>query len=250
MKMRRSKPINFPKACVSIDRRDAATRGTEIASARHVQVSGGGDFSVRIAGPEGDAHENRRPGSLPFLRRATDTDTMTPLHWIVLGACAIAVATDVSTRRIPNVLTAALALSALVYHAWSGGWKALAASAAVLVVVMGIGLVVFSLGWLGGGDVKLAAGAAAAFGYPDAVGFLLFTSIGGGVVALLFALGRGRLRETLRSVAAIARPLAYHGTAAVAPTQGLALPYATAIAIGAGAVALSHTAAPFLRLPL
>ncbi len=169
--------------------------------------------------------------------------------WIVLAACAVAVATDIKSRRIPNILTIALALAALTLHA-TQGWVSFIASLGALAGVLLLGFIAFSFGWLGGGDVKLAAAAAAAFGFPDAVPFLVYTAIGGGVLALVFAAGTGRLRSVLGSVLLILRPLAYKGTAPVAPLNPLMLPYAVAIACGAVAVALSHTAAPFLRLPL
>jgi prepilin peptidase CpaA len=169
--------------------------------------------------------------------------------WLVLGACAIAVATDLRSRRIPNVLTAALAVAALGLHATSG-FASFGVALATLVGVMFLGLVAFSFGWLGGGDVKLLAAGAAALGFPDALPFLVYTAIGGGVLALVFAAVTGRLGTVLRSVALIVRPFAYKGTTPVAPTDPIMLPYAIAIAFGAVAVALSHSAAPFLRLPL
>jgi prepilin peptidase CpaA len=169
--------------------------------------------------------------------------------WIVLAACAVAVATDLSTRRIPNALTIALAISALALHA-TQGWVSFLASLGALVGVMLLGFVAFSAGWLGGGDVKLAAAAAATLGFPDAVPFLLYTAIGGGLLAILVATVTGRLKTVVTSVALVLRPMAYKGTAPVPPKNPIVLPYAVAIASGAVAVALSHTAAPFLRLSL
>jgi prepilin peptidase CpaA len=174
---------------------------------------------------------------------------MTLAIWLVLTACALAVVTDVATRRIPNPLTAALALAALGLAAAHGAF-AVAGAVAIFAVVMVLGFVAFSFGWLGGGDVKLLAAGAAALGFPDAVPFLVYTAVGGGVLALIFALVTGRLRSVLQSVALVLRPFAYKGTVAVAPANPMTLPYACAIAFGAIAVALSHTAAPFLRLPL
>jgi prepilin peptidase CpaA len=169
--------------------------------------------------------------------------------WLVLGACALAVLTDLRSRRIPNILTAALAIAALALHA-TQGWVPFAVACATLVGVMLIGFVAFSFGWLGGGDVKLLAAGAAALGLPDAVPFLIYTAIGGGLLALIVAIAMGRLGTVIRSVALLLRPLAYKGTVPVAPVKSITLPYAVAIAFGAAAVALSHTAAPFLRLPL
>jgi prepilin peptidase CpaA len=169
--------------------------------------------------------------------------------WLVLAACVVAVLTDLRTRRIPNVLTAALALAALALQA-THGWAAFGAALAILALVLVLGSFAFGHHWLGGGDVKLLAAGAAALGFPDAVPFLIYTALGGGVLALVVAIARGRLVPVLRSVASMLRPFAYRGTVAAAPAHPIVLPYAVAIACGAVAVALSHTAAPYLKLPL
>jgi prepilin peptidase CpaA len=174
---------------------------------------------------------------------------MSPAIWIVLVACAIAVATDLTSRRIPNALTIGLALVGLALHAMQGvGDFALSLAALVAVTIVGLGA--FSMGWLGGGDVKLAAAAAAALSFPDAIPFLAYTAIGGGLLAVAVAGLTGRLGSVLLSIALVLRPIAYKGTVSVAPRKPIMLPYAIAIACGAIAVALSHTAAPFLRLSL
>ncbi len=169
--------------------------------------------------------------------------------WLVLGACAVALLTDLRARRIPNALTAALALAALGVHL-AAGWSSLFVAVATLLGVAVLGFLAFSMRWLGAGDVKLLATSAAMLGFPDALSFLIYTAIGGGIFALSMAVVSGRLRAVLHSLALVARPLIYKGTRSVAPAQQMRLPYAVAIAIGALAVALSHTAAPFLKIAL
>ncbi len=172
---------------------------------------------------------------------------MSILLWCVLAACALGVWTDVSTRRIPNALTATLAVVALGYNALQG-FAAFAIAAGILIGVLLLGSFAFSMHWLGGGDVKLAAAASAAFGYPDVLLFLLYTSLGGGLLAVGYMAFQGRLGELFGNTAGLLRPLAYRGTVAVAPARSTALPYACAIAAGACAVVLSHSIAPSLRL--
>jgi prepilin peptidase CpaA len=169
------------------------------------------------------------------------------LIWFVLVACAVAVWTDVSSRRIPNAITATLAAIALGFHALHG-FAAFASAVGILIGVMLLGTLAFSMHWLGGGDVKLAAAAGAAFGYPDVLLFLIYTSLGGGILAVAYMAFRGRLGELFGNAVGVLRPFAYRGTVAVAPAQSTALPYACAIALGASAVALSHSIAPSLRL--
>ena len=67
------------------------------------------------------------------------------------------------------------------------GFQSAAVAVALLISVLALGTVAFSFGWLGGGDVKLAAAVAASFTFPDAVAFLLYTAIAGGAFALLYA---------------------------------------------------------------
>ena len=168
---------------------------------------------------------------------------------IVLAAAALAVLTDVRSRRIPNWLTYGLAIVALGFQALHGFVPALEAIG-IYVVVMFLGLLAFSLGWLGGGDVKLLAAAAAAFGFPDCVAFVLYTSIGGGLLAVAVSLARGQLLANLASALAVLRPLAVRGTVVVAPKTKTMLPYGCAIAFGATVVALANSVAPYLRLPI
>jgi prepilin peptidase CpaA len=174
---------------------------------------------------------------------------MTLAIWIVLAACAIAVATDLRFRRIPNALSIGLAVAGFALHA-TQGWIAMSIAVTAGVIVMLLGFLAFSMGWLGGGDVKLAAAASVALGFPDAFPFLIYTAVGGGLLAIVVALVSGRFGTVMRSVGLILRPFAFKGTVAVAPRQPMMLPYAIALAGGAIAVALSHTLAPALRLPL
>jgi len=171
------------------------------------------------------------------------------LTWVVLAACAVAAVTDMRMRRIPNRLTAALAAVVFFMRA-TQGIQSLALAVAVGVGVLALGTVAFSFGWLGGGDVKLTAAVAASYSFPDALVFLIYASIAGGVFAALYAAATGRLGTVIRNLGGVLRPLAYEGTVAVLPPARIAFPYATAIAAGALLVSLSHTLMPFLRLQL
>jgi prepilin peptidase CpaA len=57
----------------------------------------------------------------------------------------------------------------------------LAAGATVLAVAFGC----FAFGWIGGGDAKVAAGAALWFGFSHLLNYLLYASVFGGVLTLL-----------------------------------------------------------------
>lgn len=54
------------------------------------------------------------------------------------------------------------------------------------VLVFAAGALLFSMGWLGGGDVKLLASIGAFAGLRDAVPLVIFTAIAGGLLAVLW----------------------------------------------------------------
>lgn len=174
---------------------------------------------------------------------------MSAILWMASAAVAVAVATDLRGRRIPNWLTAGLALAALTLQAM-GGFHSLLVALASMLGTFVLGTLVFARGWLGGGDVKLMAAVAAALPWPDTPALLLYTAIGGGLLALVVAGASGRLGATLRGTFALAVPLLYPGTIALQPRDGARVPYALAIAFGTACVAFSHTFAPILRLTL
>lgn len=139
-------------------------------------------------------------------------------------ATAVAAVWDVTTRRIPNPLTIALILGSVGARGVLFGWTGAAAAAATALCCLVGGTVAYQRGWLGGGDVKLIAGAAAAFGPDDALSFLLYTGVCGGLLALAWTLQRHRF--------------------------GRRIPYALAAAAGVSLVILSHSALPALRIAL
>jgi prepilin peptidase CpaA len=169
---------------------------------------------------------------------------MNPEVILLLVACAVAICTDVRLRKIPNWLTAALAASALALHL-PQGWSVAGSALAAGIIIFILGTVAHSVRILGGGDVKLLAAGAVAVGYPDCTLFVLYTFLGGGVLAVVFALVQGRLRTTLTNV----RTLAQTRTPLDEAAPSAKMPYAIAIAFGAVVVALAHTILPAVRFP-
>jgi prepilin peptidase CpaA len=167
---------------------------------------------------------------------------MKPEIYLLLAVCAIAIVTDLRARKIPNWLTAALAATALVLHV-PAGWAAVGCALAAGGVIFALGAVAHSVRVLGGGDVKLLAAGALAVGYPDCVIFVLYTCLGGGVLAVFFALAQGRLRSTLSKVGTFALTRTLLDDAG----PSARMPYAVAIAFGAAIVALADTILPSVR---
>ncbi|HEY8313877.1 MAG TPA: prepilin peptidase [Candidatus Baltobacteraceae bacterium] len=171
------------------------------------------------------------------------------IEFLALAACGAGAITDIRSKRIPNALTLSAAVVALALHAMLGP-VSLAKAALVMVVVLAAGIAVFRLKLIGGGDVKLVAAIAGAFGFPDAVPFVLYTMVAGGVLAIAYALSRGTLRQTVQNTLVATQPLLYRRLPVALPATTEKMPYGLAIFIGASFVVLSHAYAPFLRFPV
>jgi Flp pilus assembly protein protease CpaA len=89
---------------------------------------------------------------------------------LTLAVCISASFFDVRSRRIPNFLTGALALGALIFHAFNGP-SAVLLSVAVMAALTAGGALVYARGGIGGGDIKLAIAASGMLSYPLCVSF-------------------------------------------------------------------------------
>jgi prepilin peptidase CpaA len=163
----------------------------------------------------------------------------TALLGLVLGACTLAAASDAFSRRIPNLIPLAI-LTGITIERAHQGWGSLGSGFGALAIVLLIGTLAHSRGWFGGGDVKLAAAVAAAFGLPACFAFLLLTGVCGGIVALatLFFSRRMTAREAIVAIDVLVRTR----TVTLAHKKAT-VPYAIAIASGALLTTVS------LRLP-
>jgi prepilin peptidase CpaA len=117
---------------------------------------------------------------------------------VAIGVGVISCATDVRSRRIPNVLTFGAAIAGVMFHATWGhgvlfsmeGW-AVATAAFILP---------FALGGLGAGDVKLLGALGAWLGPMNALWLSLYTGIAGGVLSVVVATYYGYLGQALSNV--------------------------------------------------
>jgi prepilin peptidase CpaA len=99
---------------------------------------------------------------------------------------AFAAASDLFTMTISNRVSILLAAAFLVLAVATGMapydiLSHLGAGALVLVVAFGC----FAMGWVGGGDAKVAAAAALWFGFGHLMNYLLYASLFGGVLTIL-----------------------------------------------------------------
>jgi prepilin peptidase CpaA len=112
----------------------------------------------------------------------------------LLAAClalaAAGAAWDVRIRRIPNGLCLLLAVMAAAYAWWATGANGLLWGAAHAAIALAVGIGLFALGVIGGGDAKFYA--AAALAVPLKAGFTLlgWTSAAGLVLLVVLVAGK------------------------------------------------------------
>ncbi len=152
--------------------------------------------------------------------------------FVVVVAAAII---DVRTRRIPNLLTLPALAAGIAGSGVMGGFSGVRHSlAGVLVAILILG----PLCWfrsMGAGDLKLCAAVGSWMGPAELLFALLIAAMAGGVMAVAYALWKGKLGVLLDRSANLIRV----ASADLPSPDGdirhpgaLAIPYAPAIAFG------------------
>jgi prepilin peptidase CpaA len=99
---------------------------------------------------------------------------------------AFAAASDLFTMTISNRVSLALVACFLVLAPAGGmGLTDMLGHAGAGATVLAIGFTCFAMGWVGGGDAKVAAGAALWFGFDHLLNYLLYASLFGGALTIL-----------------------------------------------------------------
>jgi prepilin peptidase CpaA len=99
---------------------------------------------------------------------------------------AFAAASDLFTMTISNRVSLALLAGFLVLAPWSGmGLHDFASHLGAGATVLVAAFACFAMGWVGGGDAKVAAGVALWFGFDHLMTYLIYASLFGGALTLL-----------------------------------------------------------------
>ena len=152
-----------------------------------------------------------------------------------VGAAA---AIDLRTRRVPNALTALIASSGVLFAACGLSGVSLGASLAGAALGLALMLPGHLFGATGAGDVKLFAAAGALVGPAHIVTALLYTALAGGVMAVIIAVRRQRLQQTIGGTARLIATAAANAPAIESPLEHNRFAYAPAIAVGVTLAAL------------
>ena len=99
---------------------------------------------------------------------------------------AFAAASDLFTMTISNRVSVALAAGFLALALFSGmGLHDILSHLGAGAAVLAVAFACFAMGWVGGGDAKVAATAALWFGFGHLLNYLLYASLFGGALTLL-----------------------------------------------------------------
>lgn len=152
----------------------------------------------------------------------------------------LAAVADLRTRKIPNWLTVLLIVSGLANAAFATSGLGIGMSIAGLFAAAFIPFVLFAIGAMGAGDVKLMAGVGAWMGPFAGVSVYLLSTLVGMVIALWQATAERRLPALFRNSALIAINLVHirhvglahaSATGRSAKSIGQPLPYAVPVLI-------------------
>jgi prepilin peptidase CpaA len=161
---------------------------------------------------------------------------MTTLTTALFAALLVtAIVTDVRQRRIPNQLTLAGVVAALVLRSF-GGFDPLLQGVFGLLLALAVTVPLVALGGLGAGDSKLLAAVGAFTGPAGFVMALLISGAVGGVLAVAVTVRRGVVLPALMSSKALlvrAVTLGRYGERITLDAPGaVTVPYAIAIGVG------------------
>lgn len=109
---------------------------------------------------------------------------------VILAGLALgwAAAEDLGRRIIPDTVPVLLALLGIALPVFDHGTMPWGAIGAALATFLGLAWM-HGRGWLGGGDVKLAAALVLLVGADGAAGFIMATALAGGVLSVVYASG-------------------------------------------------------------
>ena len=161
-----------------------------------------------------------------------------PIVTAVASSGLVSAVVDMRTRRVPNRLTMGIAAIGLGFAATRLSDMTIAAAALGWGVGLGLMLLPYVFGAMGGGDLKLFAALGTFLGPRPTLQAFLYTLVAGGVLAVVVALQRRRLQETMHNAAALVASGGANAAAIEHPTSNNRFAYAPAIAVGTLVAAL------------
>jgi prepilin peptidase CpaA len=161
-------------------------------------------------------------------------------NYFLIGAVLVASlggVSDLRSARIPNWLTYSGLLTALLLRVSLAGWSGFRSGVIGFLAAGVFFFVLFIIGAMGGGDVKLMASVGAWAGSGQILPVLLAAAMAGGVLAIVYMLFAQGIRQTFWNLVDLIRfrvtsGLEPHPVLNVRDGGRLHVPFGVAIAIG------------------
>lgn len=157
---------------------------------------------------------------------------------VVAGSGGAGAIIDLRTHRVPNQLTFGVAALGLVLAAMHGTSVGLPAAFAGVALGLAIMLPGHLIGATGAGDVKLFAALGTLLGPKGVLMAFVYTALAGGALAVVVALRRRRLRDTIERTAIFVRTRGANVGDIECASSDNRFAYAPAIALGTFVAAL------------
>jgi prepilin peptidase CpaA len=127
-------------------------------------------------------------------------DTNGPIFVAAIGLALLAMYSDLRWRRIPNYLTLPAIALGFLLNFLGYGWRGVLSASFGLVVGMSLLMLPYLLGGMGGGDVKLMGALGTLLGSHAILNVFLYTSLVGGLIAIVVAVANQSLIETFKRI--------------------------------------------------
>jgi prepilin peptidase CpaA len=141
---------------------------------------------------------------LPSNRRCNEVNlsfnTNGPILVAAVGLSLLAMYSDLRWRRIPNYLILPAVALGILLNFLGDGLSGMLQAFFGLVVGMSLLLLPYLLGGMGGGDVKLMGALGTLLGSHAILNVFLYTSLVGGVIAIVVAVSNQSLIETFKRI--------------------------------------------------
>lgn len=154
---------------------------------------------------------------------------------MVIALVLLAMYSDFRWRKIPNCLTLPAIALGFLLNFLGNSWNGLIFAFLGLLLGMGLLMLPYLLGGMGGGDVKFLGALGALLGCYSILNIFLYATLVGGAIAIVVAIANKSFLETLKKVWLLLKcvflfraPLAGAGLF----KKSLEMPYG--LAIGAG----------------
>jgi len=118
---------------------------------------------------------------------------------ILLTILLISLITDVTKRKILNIVTFPAIIFAFIYYSVSLGINGFLFSGKGFLVGLSLLIIPYLLGGMGAGDVKLVAAIGALMGTSFVFSSFIYIALIGGVIALLLILKRNGFKYSIKT---------------------------------------------------